>query len=201
MRLELSPALFTQRANPAGAVGGRGVQTSPESAHEPSVLPVQVYIADPQVTSLGITTSFGTHSSIGIMGPTVAEQAPPSHSTFAMASFVAHPPSQALGGSKGTPASPASIGHIGDALTVTVSGSMHTPVDGSQEHDGHLNAWSGAEYQGQLVTCAIDGHRLSRSGKAVVNPNQPMNGCGDQSVPSGGSGAQTPSQSPASGVT
>ena len=150
MRLESSPALFTQIANPSGVAGGLGVQTSPGSAHEPSVLPVQVYIADPQVTSLGITTCFGTHSSIGSMGPTVAEQAPPSHSTFAIASFVVHPPSQALGGSNGAPASPASIGHAGDALTVTVSGSLHTPVDGSQEHDGQSNAWSGAEYQGQL---------------------------------------------------
>jgi hypothetical protein len=199
--LELSPALFTQIANPAGVVGGRGVQISSGSAQEPSVLPMHVYIADPQVTSLGITTSFGTHSSIGIVGPTVAEQAPPSHSTFAIASFVVHPPSQALGGSNGTPASPASIGHTCDALTATVSGSMHTPVDGSQEHDGHLNAWLGAEYQGQLVAWAIDGHRSSNAGKALVNPNQPMNGCGDQSMPADGSGAQTPSQSPASGVT
>ncbi|MEO7593576.1 MAG: hypothetical protein ABI134_20340 [Byssovorax sp.] len=57
-----------------------------------------------------------------------------------MALFVVHPPSQALGGSNGAPASPASIGHTGDALTVTVSGSMHLPVDGAQEHDGQLNA-------------------------------------------------------------
>jgi hypothetical protein len=60
-----------------------------------------------------------------------------------MASFVVQPPSQALGGLDGTPPS-ASLGHTGDALTVTVSGRAHAPVDGAQEQSGQGRAdWSG----------------------------------------------------------
>jgi hypothetical protein len=88
----------------------------------------------------------GAHqASIGAMGPTVARQGPPSHSTAAIASFVVQPPSQSLGGSNGTPASPASLGHTGDALMITVSGRAHAPVDGAHEHAGQdRGAWSGA---------------------------------------------------------
>jgi hypothetical protein len=69
-------------------------------------------------------------------------QVPPSQFTSEVASFVVQPPSHALGGSNGTPASP-SLGHKGEGLAVTVSGRRHSPVGGAQEHAGQANWGSG----------------------------------------------------------
>src|SRR4051812_20098467 len=110
MMTESSPSSETQIENPFGRVDGAATQTAPGSAHAPLLVPpLHSNAASAQVTILGTTAWVGAHAApIGATGPTVARQGPPSHSTAAIASFVVQPPSQSLGGSNGTPASPAS---------------------------------------------------------------------------------------------
>jgi hypothetical protein len=129
VKIDSSPSRVTQTEN-SGA--GVGTQTSIELLQVPwFVSPAHPNAAFVHVTILGTTAWVGMHpTSIGVTGPTVARQGPPSQSTAAIASFVVQPPSHALGGSKGTPASPASGGHIDDSLTVIAAGSAQVPDDG-----------------------------------------------------------------------
>jgi hypothetical protein len=128
-----SPLCDTHTLYPYAA-GGVGTHVSPAFAHEPwLVSPKHENAMSPHFTIGCAAGWIGAHSSTGVVGATVAEHAPPSHSTAGIASFVVQPPSHPLGGSKGTPASE-SLGHTGDALTVTLDGGAHVPVDGAQEH-------------------------------------------------------------------